>query len=163
MRRYKASEVTSALALPIVMRALMGSGPNAENRGENTLPFLKRAESRDIELGDAAQQGEHAIAFGDAALRQNVGKPIGVLPQRRIAEIADQVVASNPAQRELVAAARQDMAVDRLMRDVEPAVRKPIKQRARLRPGERAGVCVVVRQVGARILFGPLLDSFPFH
>jgi len=40
LRRYSVSVVTKTLALPISIRARMGSGPKAENRGEKTLPFF---------------------------------------------------------------------------------------------------------------------------
>ena len=39
-RRYSLSVVTRTLPWPSVIRVSMGSGPNAENSGANTLPFL---------------------------------------------------------------------------------------------------------------------------
>ena len=58
-----ASEVISALALPIVIRALMGSGPNAENNREKTLPFLSVPERAMYIFGHPAEKREYPIAF----------------------------------------------------------------------------------------------------
>ena len=67
-------------------------------------------------------------------LRQNVGEAIALDAQLRVAELANGIIAADPAQRKLAAAARQHMAVDRLIRDIEPAVGQTVEQRSRLRP-----------------------------
>ena len=64
------------MALPIVIRALMGSGPNAENNGEKTLPFLSVPRAAMYSSGTRPSKREYPIAFGDPALRQDIGKPI---------------------------------------------------------------------------------------
>ena len=116
------------------IRALIGSGPNAEKSGENTLPFSQCAECGQVEFRATAQQRERPVALGDSVLRQNVREAIALGAQVSVAEIANGVVAADPAQCELAAAARQHMAVDGLMRDIEPAVGQTIEQGSRLRP-----------------------------
>src|ERR1035437_2690010 len=105
----------------------MGSGPNAENNGEKTLPFLRVPSAANVEFGHAAEQRKNAIRFGYPTLHQDVRKPVRRGAERRVAKVANLVVTTNPAQRQLVAATGQDMSIDRLMRDVEPAIRQTIE------------------------------------
>ncbi len=105
---------------------------------------LQRAERGDVEFRHAAKQREDAVALRYAALRQNIGEAIYSRAKRCIGEIADAVVAADPAQGELVAAPGLHMPVDRLVGDVEAAAGKAVKQPARLRPGKRLGVLFIV-------------------
>src|SRR5664279_6657659 len=91
-----------ALALPIVMRALIGSGPKAEKREDAAV--LQRAKRTDVELWHAAEQRGNPVAFRNPVLGQNIGKTIYGRAKRGIGEIPDAVVASDPAQSKLVAA-----------------------------------------------------------
>jgi hypothetical protein len=69
-------------ASPMVIRAFTGSGPNAEKSGENTLPFFKVPKRGDVELRNAAEQREDAIALADAERGfQNVGEAVGFGPE----------------------------------------------------------------------------------
>ncbi len=62
--------VTSTRARPVVIRTRIGSGPNAENIGQNT-PRLQRG---DIELGNASGQGVDTLARAHAERAQDVGE-----------------------------------------------------------------------------------------
>src|ERR1035437_1346847 len=97
-----------------------------EQRREDAA-VLEGAERGDVEFGHAAEQRKNAIRFGYPTLHQDVRKPVRRGAERRVAEVANLVVTTNPAQRQLVAATGQDMSVDRLMRDVEPAVGQTIE------------------------------------
>ena len=75
------------LAPPSSMRVAIGSGPKAENSGVTTRAVLERAEHRDVELGDAPGQHEHAVARADAQRRQHVGEAVGRGAQLGIAQV----------------------------------------------------------------------------
>ncbi len=130
-----------------------------EHRRENAAVF-QRAERADVEFRDAAKQRRNPVAFRNPALRQHIGKAIDRRAERGIAEIADAVVTADPAQGKLVAAPGFDMAVDRLVGDIEAAIGKPIKEIARLRPGERPGVLFIIDEIGSGTVFGTFSDSF---
>ena len=125
---------------------------------------LQRAERTDVELWHAAEQRGNPVAFRNPALRQNIGKAIYGRAKRCIGEIADAVVAADPAQSKLVAAPGLHMPVDRLVGDVEAAAGKAVKQRPRLRPGKRPWRTRHNRRGWRRrIVFRTFSDSLPFH
>ena len=138
-------------------------GSERRKQGREHAAVLERAKRGDVELGRPAEQRKNAISLADPALGKDVGEPVRRSSQRGIAEIANAFVAADPAQRKLVAAAAQDMSVKRLMGDIEPAAGQSVEQRASLRPREPSGVLLVIRQVGAGIIFRPFADSLPFH
>src|SRR5664280_3161766 len=150
-----------ALASPIVMRALIGSGPKAEKREDAAV--LQRAKRTDVELWHAAEQRGNPVAFRNPVLGQNIGKAIYRRAKRFIGEFADGVVASDPAQSKLVAAPGFYMPIDRLMGNVEAAAGKTVKYPTRLRPGKRLGALVIVDEVGADVFFRTFSDSLQFH
>lgn len=58
---------------------------------------------------------------------QRVGEAVYLSAKSGIGEVANAVVSGNPAQGKLVRAARLQMAVDRLVSNVEAAPGKPVK------------------------------------
>ena len=78
--------VTSTRASPSARRAAIGSGPNAENSGQKTLPFFERAERRDVELGDAPGEHEDALAATDAEPLEHVGEAVRARGELAVAE-----------------------------------------------------------------------------
>ena len=66
-------------------------------------------------------------------MRQDIGKTICRRAKRCIGEIADAVVAPDPAQRKLFAASGFYMPIDRLVSDVEAVAGKPFKQASSFR------------------------------
>ncbi len=96
-------------------------------------------------------------------LRQDVGEPVALRAQLRIAEVANRIIPADAAYGEPTAAARQHMAVDRLMRDIKPAVGQPVEQPSRLRPRKHAYATFVILQVGADKVPRTFSDPFQFH
>ncbi len=97
--------------------------PESREERRKNAAILERAESGDVKLGDAAEQREDAIAFSYTALHQDVGEPVCRGAELHISEVMDFLVAPDPAQRQLIAAAGKNVAFDRLVRNVEPAAR----------------------------------------
>ena len=125
--------------------------------------MFQRAQRGDVEVGHPAEQREDTFALADAVLRQDIGKTVGRGAKCSIAEVADRIVAADPAQGELVAASGLHMPIDRLVGDVEAAAGQAFKQGACLRPGERAGAGLVIPEVRADVVLGPFSDALPFH
>jgi len=145
------------------MRALIGSGPNAENRRREDAAIFPRAERGNVQLGHTAEQREHAVTLAYAALRQDIGKAIPSSDKCCIAEIADVVVAADPAQGELIAAPGCYMPVDRLMGNVETPSGQAIEQSTPLRPGKSPRAVLVIRQVRSDVVCVTFSDPLPFH
>ena len=89
--------VTSTLALPISIRARIGSGPKAEKSGEKR-PAFSVPSARDIELGLRPVSAEEPVAAAEPERWQHVGEaaaasargavgdlpPLAALPSQRI-------------------------------------------------------------------------------
>ena len=120
--------------------------PEGREQGRENAAVLQRAERGDVEFRSAPEQREYPVTLGDPALRQDIGEPVRLRAQSRVAEIANLIVAPDPAQSELVAAAGRDVAVDRLMCHVESAAGQTVEQRPRLCPRERPGRRVVIQR-----------------
>ena len=154
--------MTRTLALPIDMRALIGSGPNAENRGENTASVLQGAESGEVEFRYPAEQRKDPVSLADSVSGQDVGKPVGCRAQLGIAVIAD--ASSRPIQRRASLSPRAGrVPVDGLVCDVEPAAGQTIELCSRLRPRKGTDILFVIWKTGAETLLRLLADSLPFH
>ena len=73
-------------------------GLGAEGREERTedASLLERAESRHVELGDAAGQGIDAVAFRHAKAGQGAGKAVREVLQAAVREVLDLPVLPEP-------------------------------------------------------------------
>ena len=86
-------------------------------------------EHRDRELGDHAEVDRDAIALRDAERLERVGdatrlrEHVGVGEDARVAGLA------LPVERDLVAVTGGDVAVEAVVRDVEPAADEPLRER----------------------------------
>jgi hypothetical protein len=109
---------------------------------------LERAERGHIELGGAPHQREHPIAFGDPEASQDVGKSIGLLAERVVAEVPDGAVLADPAERQVTGKGPGGVAVDRLVRDIEPPpVRQALEHQSGGIPSEMMASAIVVGEV----------------
>jgi hypothetical protein len=120
---------------------------------------LQRAQHRDVELGQPPHQHEDALARRHAQAAQRVGEAAGGGRQVGVAEVDALAALADPADRGAALARRAEVAVDRLVRDVQPAARQAGELRARLRPVEAAADRVVVGQVRRHAPPARLLDD----
>ena len=113
-------------------------------------------------LGIRKQQFKSLLpqASGRNSLRR---RPAYGNPKRCVGEVLDPSIAPDPTEGELVTLASEDMAVYRLMRDVEAAPRQTAEQPSRLRPRKCRRALVVIGKIRARKVLCELPDSFPRH
>lgn len=119
----------------------LGSEGAEERRGHRAV--LQGAEDGDVELRDRAEEREDAVAAADPERGDRVGEAVGLAREVGIAQVARAVRAMTP-NRQLVASPRE-VAVDRFVRDVDPAPGEAVEVVARVRPPER--------RAGARVVF----------
>ena len=110
-------------------------------------PVLECAQHRDVELGHASEQHEHAIAADDGEVVEDLherGRAVGKLA---VAEVTDLSSAAQTSDRQLVPTRSTRVAVDALVGDVEPTVGEEIERRPRVLPREPGTRVLVVEQV----------------
>ena len=92
---------------------------------------------------------EDALAAADAELAQHVREPRRQPREVGVGQVAAPAALREPAERDALAAASRHVAVDRLVRDVEPAAAgQPVEVAPGGIPRERAASLVVVSEVG---------------
>lgn len=118
-----------------------------EQRREDA-EVLERPKRAQVKLGDAARQREHPIALADAEASQDVREPVGLVPERGVAEVPDSAVPAEPAERQVVCEWPGGVTIDRLVRDVEAAAAgQPVEHEPGRVPREAAAGAIVVREV----------------
>ena len=95
-----------------------------EQRAEDGA-VLERAEGGDIQLRDPACEHEHALAGAHAEPGQDAREPVGLELQLRIGDLGRRVALAEETQRHRVGRRALRLAVDRLVRDVEPPPGSP--------------------------------------
>ena len=75
--------VTRTRPSPIARRWRIGSGPNAEKSVQATARCFSVPSTRDVQLGDAAEQHEHPLAGLDAEIGEDVGEPVRLVARGR--------------------------------------------------------------------------------
>ena len=163
LRSYSCGLVTSTCASPSSIRSRIGSGPNAEKSGLNTLTFFSVPSAVDIEFRHPAEQGEHPVALADAETSQQVGEPVGLLPQVPVAVLGDFAVAAKTAQCHPVGPRPERVPVDGFVRDVQAPSRQAVERLPGLGPRELRAGALVVSQVEAPRGRRQLGDRFPPH
>ena len=153
--------VTSALGFADGHARLDGFGSESRKQRRKDAAILECAERGNIKLRYPPEQREHAVVFPDAVLGKRIGETVHLRGKRRIGEIANGIVARDPAQCELVAAARLHMAIDRLIGDVETTAGESIEQGPRLRPRECPHALLVVGKVRTCVILRAFPDSIP--
>ena len=116
-----------------------------EERAEHA-PRAQRAERRDVKLGAAPEQAEHASVARRVQRVEPCGEAARTVPEVRVAEVVTAPVAIDEARGDPAAAARLDVAIDRDPGDVERPAR--VQCGARGAPREVPTLVVVVGQVG---------------
>src|SRR6516162_11829522 len=91
-----------------------------EQRRENTA-VAQCTQCRDVELGNPAEQTKHPLALADAEIVQQIGKTAAERQKPAIGDVAFLAVLAEPAQSKLLASPLGDLAVERMVGDVEPA------------------------------------------
>ena len=109
---------------------------------------LQRAEHGDVELGQPPHQHEDAVARRQPQAAQRAREAADRLRQVGVAQVAPVAALADPADRDMRAAAVGDMAVDRLVRDIQPAAGQAGQRLARLRPVEAGAESARVGHVG---------------
>ena len=127
LRRYSIGVVTRIRIRPSCSRWAIGSGPNAENSGVNVHRALSEPERADVEVGNPTGQRRHGGAGAEPVVPECAGESIGTAREHRVGEIDRRVdifgIAPDPTQRDVVAAPRTHMAVEREVGDVDAACR----------------------------------------
>ena len=109
---------------------------------------LQRAEHRDIELGNPAQQQEHAPALSDAEHAERIGKAVRLGGEDAIGDVAAIAGFPDPAQRNPVGVGAICMPIHRLVRDIQTSpARQSLQKPARLAPIEHYPRCGIVDEV----------------
>ena len=125
-RRHEYGTVTELQPLPHRLRT-EGGEERAEHRA-----VLEAAEDGGVELGPSAHQREDALAGSDTERGEDRSEARGEVGELGVGELdvdhrfLRRTGAEEP-QSDVVAALSPRMAVDRLVRDVEPAVRHPVE------------------------------------
>ncbi len=126
---------------------------------------LQRAEDGGVQLRDAVQEDEDAVALLDAELAQHV-RPLVRHPRHVGVGVGLlRAVLALPEDRRLVAIAVRDVAVERLIGDVEAAARQAVQLLRDVLPLEGCALGIVVVEVGAHLELGgrDLLDGLVGH
>jgi len=110
-------------------------------------PSLQRAEHRDREDRRRARQDEHAFALLHAELAQRAGEAVARAGEFRIAELDRRYPAAEHPQRRAAGERTLRVAVDRLVREVQPAARQALQRVGRTRPAEAAALLGVVGEM----------------
>ncbi len=150
MRLYSVRDVTSTLS-PAERDALADRlGPERGEERRDDRAELERAQHRDVELRNPAQQGEHRVARAHAQRREPVRHSVGLLVQRAVCHLAARSVLAEPDQGDPFTVVAPGMAGHRFVGDVQSAARQTVERVARLVPGERAPSLLVVARGWAR-------------
>ena len=84
--------------------------PERREERRHDRPQLQRAEHRDVQLGDAAEQREHGVARAHAERRERVGHAVRLLVELAVRQLASRVVLAEPDQGGMITAARRSRA-----------------------------------------------------
>jgi hypothetical protein len=109
---------------------------------------LQRAEDHAVQLGHAAGERDDPVARFHPEPGERIGEPARRLLQIPIGELPSLAAASEPADGGAVTVRALGVAVDALVRDVQPAGRQAIERCPLGRPAERSASGGEVRQVG---------------
>ncbi len=85
--RYSDSVMSRTAPPPSRIRVAIGSGPNAENRGETIVPLRRAPITPGIEFRAAGGDDEHDVALADAEFAEHAGEPPGRVRQLVIGQI----------------------------------------------------------------------------
>ncbi len=128
--------------------ALMdGLGTESGKHGAEHAAVLERAQCAEVQRRDATHEGEHRITASHAEIGEHVGEAIGELAQPEIAEIVRRTLLVQPAQRDVCAPPRLDMAIDGFIGDIESAVRQTVDGGAGSCPAEVAAFGRIIGQM----------------
>ena len=131
-----------AEAEPLVDRVRAEGG----EEGREHARVLQGPEQGDVLVLGAAEQRHHPVALADAEVLQDVREPAAGRAELGVGDVGDGALGRDAAQGGPVAVALVDVAVDRLVGDVEPSpVRETGEAGSCLRPGESGAELVVVR------------------
>ena len=126
--------------LPIAIRCAIGSGPNAENSGQNRLRFFRVPSAGDVELRYSPGQDENAVSFCYSEPVEDVRESVGDAPKLGVGVIANLAGFADPADGEVTGPGPRGVPINRLVSDVQPACAGQARHlAASLFPGELGG------------------------
>ena len=121
---------------------------------------LQRAEHRDIEFGDAAEQHIDALAGLNAERSQSVREAVGRDGEIAVGDVARRPRLADPSQGDPIFQRSDRVTVDRLMGDVQPgAARETAKALASRIPIKSGARRLVIDQIWTELEGGRVLSN----